>query len=50
MAQSCSRTAKVLQFLGIMLNCGLLTIFGLWPMAVAVGVITIPAGIAACFD
>lgn len=45
-----SKTAKVLQFLGIAANTGLFVAIGLWPMAVLVGIIMVPAGVAACFD
>ncbi|MCR4279673.1 MAG: hypothetical protein NUV78_02985 [Candidatus Zambryskibacteria bacterium] len=45
-----SRAAKVLQLLGIVANIVLYSAIGLWPVAVFAGVITVPAGIAACFD
>ncbi len=50
MAQSDMRIAKVLQFFGIAVNLAILTVVGLAPIAVVVGGITIPAGIAACFN
>ncbi len=45
-----SKTAKVLQFLGITVNLAILTVVGLAPVAVVAGVIALPAGVAACFD
>ena len=45
-----SKTAKVLQFVGIAANLALLTAVGLGLMAVLVGIIVVPAGVAACFD
>ena len=48
--QHISRAAKVLQFLGIAANMTLLTAVGLAPVAALVGLIAIPAGVAACFD
>ncbi|KKU50123.1 MAG: hypothetical protein UY47_C0004G0018 [Parcubacteria group bacterium GW2011_GWB1_49_7] len=45
-----SRAAKALQFLGIAANIGILTAVGLAPVAALVGLIAIPAGVAACFD
>jgi hypothetical protein len=45
-----SKTAKVLQFFGIAVNMALLAYVGLVGHAVVVGLIGLPAGIAACFD
>ena len=45
-----SKTAKVLQFVGIAVNLAILTSVGLAPMAVLVGIIVVPAGVAACFN
>ena len=44
-----SKTAKVLQFVGISFWLVAFVAVGLWPMAVVVGAITVPAGIPACF-
>ena len=46
---SISKTAKALQFVGISFWLAAFIAVGLWPMAVFVGAITVPAGIAACF-
>ena len=45
-----SKTAKVLQFVGISVWLVAFVAVGLWPMAVVVGAIAVPAGIAACFS
>jgi len=50
MAQQDVRTARVLQFFGIALNLAILFAIGLWPLAVVVGVVAVPAAIAACFN
>ena len=47
---SISKTAKVLQFVGISVWLAVFVAVGLWPRAVFVGIITVPAGVAACFN
>ena len=47
---SISKAANVLQFVGISFWLAVFVADGLWPMAVFVGAITVPAGIAACFN
>ena len=45
-----SKTAKALQFVGIAVNLAILAAVGLAPMAVLMGIIVVPAGVAACFS